>query len=186
MKNKTIYITGKKIYLRPLEKRDINLNYLKWINNDHISGHLEANRFPNSIKDLKNYYNNYKNSKNSILFAICLKKNSQHIGNCTLTNIDWINRRAQYGRLIGDKKKNLKGLGSEALDLLKEYAFNKINLNSIWTGVNEKNIASIKSNIKSGMNKVGSFPESVFYKGKLVKMILFSMTKKEFEKNKKS
>lgn len=186
MKNKTIFIVGKKIYFRPIEIKDINLKYLKWINDEDISGHLETNRFPNSIKDLQEYYKSNKNSKNSVLFAICLKKNNQHIGNCALTNIDWINKRAQYGRLIGVQKKNLKGLGSEALKLLQEYAFNRINLNSIWTGVNEKNIASIKSNIKSGMNKVGSFPEAVFYKGKLVRMILFSITKKEFEKNKKA
>ena len=116
-----------------------------------------------------------------------LKKNHKHIGNCSLTNIDWINRRAKYGRIIGVKNRNFKGLGSEAMELLKEYAFNKINLNSIWTGVNEKNIASIKSNIKSGMKKIGVFPEAVFYNGKLVNMIMFCITKKEFEKkNKKS
>ena len=81
------------------------------------------------------------------------------------------------------EKKNLKGLGTEALELLKEYAFNKLNLNSIWTGVNQKNIASIKSNIKSGMKKIGVFPESVFYQGELVDMVLFCITKKKFEKD---
>lgn len=187
MKSKTIYISGKKIYLRPLEKKDINAKYLNWINDEKLSSYLEVHRFPNTIRDLEQYYTNGKNSKNIVLFAICLKKNHKHIGNCSLTNIDWINRRAQYGRIIGIKNRNFKGLGSEAMELLKEYAFNKINLNSIWTGVNEKNIASIKSNIKSGMKKIGVFPEAVFYNGKLVNMIMFCITKKEFEKkNKKS
>ncbi len=185
MQNTIFFTIGKNIYLRPLEKKDINIKYLKWINDEKLCGHLEANRFPNSIKDLMDYYISAKNKKNTVLFAICVKKNNEHIGNCSLTNIDWINRRAQYGRVIGVQKKHLKGLGAEALELLKEYAFYKINLNSIWTGVNEKNIASIKSNIKSGMKKVGLFPESVFYRGKLVNMILFCITKKEFEKNKK-
>ena len=45
-----------------------------------------------------------KIQKNIVLFAICLK-NHKHIGNCSLTNIDWINRRAQYGRIIGQKQK---------------------------------------------------------------------------------
>ena len=180
---KISYATGKRIYLRPIEKKDINKKYLAWINNQKLCGHLEVNRFPNSIKDLKDYYKNSKSSKSKVLFAICIKQTDEHIGNCSLTNIDWINRRAQYGRLIGLEKKNLKGLGTEALELLKEYAFNKLNLNSIWTGVNQKNIASIKSNIKSGMKKIGVFPESVFYQGELVDMVLICITKKKFEKD---
>ena len=46
--------------------------------------------------------------------------------------------------LLG-KNRNFKGLGSEAMELLKEYAFNKINLNSIWTGVNEKILLQSKA-----------------------------------------
>ena len=182
MKNKAIFIEGNKIYFRPFTNKDVNGNYLKWINDQQLSNHIEANRFPHTLSDLKSYYQNQKKSKNSILLAICLKKNDQHIGNCSLTNIDWVNRRAQYGRLIGITNQNTKGCGTEALKLLQAYAFKKLNLNSIWTGVSEKNIASIKSNLKAGMKKVGKFPDSVFYDGIFVNMICFSITKKEFEK----
>ncbi len=182
MRNKAIFIEGDKIYFRPFTTKDVNGNYLKWINNQKLSNHIEANRFPHTLSDLKSYYLRQQKSKNSILLAICLKKNDQHIGNCSLTNIDWINRRAQFGRLIGILNKDTKGCGTEALKLLQRYAFNKLNLNSIWTGVSEKNIASIKSNLKAGMKKVGSFPESIFYDGKFVKMICFCITKKQFEK----
>ena len=186
MKNKVLFAGGRQVYIRPLELKDINKKYVRWINDQDLSGHLEANRFPNSIKDLKNYYESAKSSKNTVLFAICLKKNNEHIGNCSLTNIDWVNRRAQYGRVIGVKYKNLKGVGTEVLNILQEYAFEKINLNSIWTGVNQKNIASIKSNKKAGMKKIGSFPESIFYNGRFENMVLFSMTKKDFKiKNKR-
>ena len=60
---KISYATGKRIYLRPIEKKDINKKYLAWINNQKLCGHLEVNRFPNSIKDLKDYYKNSKSSK---------------------------------------------------------------------------------------------------------------------------
>tara|TARA_B100000575_G_C22830441_1_gene487589 strand:+ start:113 stop:661 length:549 start_codon:yes stop_codon:yes gene_type:complete len=182
MKNKAIFIEGLKIYLRPLDKKDINLNYLKWINDQKLSNHIEASRFPHTLSDLNKYYLRQKKSKNSVLFAICLKKNHKHIGNCSLTNIDWINRRAQYGRLIGVVNQETKGSGTEALKLLQYYSFKKLNLNSIWTGVSEKNISSIKSNLKAGMKKVGKFPESIFFDGKLVNMICFCLTKKQFEK----
>ena len=162
MKNKVIYIEGKKIYLRPFNEKDVNENYLKWINNQKLSNHIEANRFPNTLSDLKKYYLKQKDSKHSVLLAICLKKNNQHIGNCSLTNIDWVNRRAQYGRLIGILNKKTKGCGTETLRLLQDYAFNKLNLNSIWTGVSERNNASIKSNLKAGMKKGWKFSRVYF------------------------
>ena len=56
MKHKVIFIEGKKIYLRPFNQKDVNQNYVKWINNQKLSNHLEANRFPNTLSDLKQYY----------------------------------------------------------------------------------------------------------------------------------
>lgn len=181
-----IFKEGKIVYLRPLELKDINSKYLRWINNEKISGHIEGNRFPHTLKDLKKYYYDQRKSSNSLIFAVCLKKNHKHVGNCTLTNIDWINRRAQYGRLIGEKNRLTKGAGTEVLKLLQEYSFNKLNLNTIWTGVSSENYASIKSNLKAGMKKIAAFPEAVFFEGKFNSMICFSITKKQFEKNKKN
>ena len=57
-------------------------------------------------------------SKNSIMFAIC-NKNGKHIGNCSVSQIDWVNRKCVYGRMIGDKKNSPKGAGTETLKLLQ-------------------------------------------------------------------
>ncbi len=101
-----------------------------------------------------------------------------------LLNSIQIEKLKNFQKLINFSIKAIKtkGCGTETLRLLQDYAFNKLNLNSIWTGVSERNIASIKSNLKAGMKKVGNFPESIFYSGKLVNMICFCITKKQFKK----
>ena len=49
------------------------------------------------------------------------------------------------------------------MNLLKNYAFNFLNLNSITTTVLSDNIGSIKSNLKSGARKVGTL-RKYYYK----------------------
>ena len=181
MKLKIKYLKGKLIYLRALEKKDINRNYLSWINNIDDNYFIESSRFPNSKKSLDEFYSKNLTSKNSIIFAICNKK-GKHIGNCSVSQIDWINRKCVYGRMIGDKKNSPKGAGTETLRLLQKYIFETLNLNSMWTGVSENNLKSIKSNINCGMKKVGKFPEGLFVKNKYDDVLIFAMTKKEYKR----
>ena len=171
------FLIGKKIYLRQFLKKDINFKYLNWINSKK-NFYLETGKIPVTFKDLENYYKSNIKSKNSILFAICDKKNN-HIGNCSISQIDWINRRCSYGRLIGEKN-SIKGAGTEALKLMQNYVFQELNLNSMWTGVCKDNIPSKKSNLKAGMKKTGYFKEAFYRSGKYYDVEIFSITKSKY------
>lgn len=179
IKNNIIFLEGKNVFLRPFLRKDINKKYLKHINSK-INFFLETGKIPINEIDLINYYNENKKSKNSILFA-AINKNGAHIGNCSISNIDWINRRCTYGRLIWNEKKT-NGLGSEILKLLQSYIFNTLNLNSMYTGVVSENTASIKSNLKCGMKIAGKYEESFFRDNRYYDTILFSLTKKQYIK----
>ena len=181
MKSKIKYLEGSKIFLRPLESKDINTNYLSWINNTNENFYVESAKFPTSSYGLNNYYETSLKSKNSILFAICNKKGI-HIGNCSISQIDWINRKCNYGRMIGDKENSPSGAGTQALQLLQKYAFYHLNLNLMWTGVCKKNIKSIKSNLRAGMKNVGKFPEALFINNIYEDVLIFSITKKQYHK----
>ena len=175
------FLKGNLIYLRALEKKDINEKYLSWINNIEENHFIESARFPHSKKSLDEFYKKNFVSKNSIMFAVCNKKGI-HIGNCSVSQIDWVNRKCVYGRLIGDKKNSPKGAGTETLKLLQKYIFEQLNLNLMWTGVSTKNVKSIKSNINCGMKRVGKFPEGFFINNKYDDVIIFAMTRKEYKR----
>lgn len=178
-KIKISYIEGKKIYLRPFLKSDLTKKYLSWINNYQRTSFMEAGKFPLSEYDLKKYYENASQSKNAFLFAVCNKKHI-HIGNALVSNIDWVNRRCTYGRLIGDAKNSLPGSGTELLKLIQDFAFYKLNMNLIWTTACNKNYASIKSNMKSGMKLGGSIKEFFFRDNKYYDVTFFYQTRKNF------
>lgn len=179
-KKKLAFLKGKKIYLRQFLKTDISEKYLEWINSFKNNFFLETGRIPVSYQDLQNYFKENTKSKKSILFAICDYKD-KHIGNCSISQIDWFNRKCSYGRLIGEKN-SIKGAGTESLELMQKFAFLDLNLNSMWTAVCEKNIASIKSNIKAGMIKTGYMKEAFYKSGKFYNVTILSITKREYLK----
>lgn len=184
MTNDTIFIEGKQIYLRPFCNEDVNSKYLSWINDPVLTQGLDTGTFPTTLSELQEYVESHKGSRNSILLAVCLKENNQYIGNCRISDIDWLNRSAKYGRLIGESNLHGRGIGTELLTLILNYIFNTLNLNRAYTGVLSNNKASIKSNFKAGMNEDGILRKARFKNGEYVNVHIFSLLKEEFIRDK--
>ena len=55
----------------------------------------------------------------------------------------------------------------------------------MFTGSNETNIASIKSNLNAGMKKEGVSREAIYINGKYYNQNNFAITKKDFLKKRK-
>ena len=178
-KLKISYLEGKKVYLRPFLRKDLTNKYVSWVNNYNRNTFVEAGKFPLNEYDLKRYYEINKDSNSAFLFAICNKKH-MHVGNALISNIDWVNRRCNYGRLLGDTQNIQKGAGTECLKLLQEFVFFKLNLNLMWTSVCTKNYASMKSNLNVGMKICGRVKEFFYRDNKYYEVTFFSMTKKDY------
>jgi len=173
--NKSIkFLTGSKIYLRPFELKDITNEYRIHIN--QIEFLSLAIKFPSNKIELEEYAKEHRLSKNSIFFSICNLKNDDLIGTASLSKINWLDKNANYGRLIFRNYQN-KGYGTEVLNLLKNYAFNYLNLNTILTIVYSDNIGSITSNLKSGARKAGILKKYFFKNNKFVDGIIFQINK---------
>lgn len=114
---------------------------------------------------------------------ICLKENDAEIGICGFDKIDYINRVATYGIFIGDKEHWGKGYGSEALLLLCEYAFNKLNLNKVKLTVYSFNQRAIKAYEKCGFKITGVEPEEAFIDGKYHDVFYLSLLRKDWQNN---
>lgn len=158
------FITGKTIYLRTIEKSDLNSTYRDWFNDEEICRYNTHHRFPNYDEDMRKYYEKVIKSHGNLVLAICSKKAGAHIGNIALENIDTVSRSAELAILIGDKKHWGKGVGKEAATLLVAHGFKELNLHRIYCGTSEDNIGMQKIAIALGFTEEGRSRES-FYKG---------------------
>ena len=160
------------------------------MNDPDVLEHLDSARKPVSKYNLQKYYERVMDSDTEIMFAVVEKASEKHIGNVKLTKIDLLHRQANYGRMIGDKTSWGKGYGTEILKLIMDYAFNKLNLNRIYTPVYEDNVRSIRSNEKAGMVKEGVSYQARYVNGQYKNIVNFAMTKDRYLKlygnNKKS
>jgi diamine N-acetyltransferase len=87
--------------------------------------------------------------------AICLSNLQKSIGLIDLFDFDPKNNRCGIGILIQDDNHRNKGVGTEALQLLLDYAFYHLNLNQIFANIDTQNEPSLKLFTKFGFQKIG-------------------------------
>lgn len=100
-------------------------------------------------------------------------KNSDAVGVCGLTSIDFVNSHAEFSLYI-DPKRQGEGLGSEALAELVKYGFERLNLNHIFGETFDGNPAA-KMFEACGFVHNGTRPQYYFRHGKYIDAHLYSI-----------
>ncbi len=158
-------IYGKKTNLRTLGKKDLEKS-LMWLKDPSINMYLSHNfRDYTEEQELK-WFEFIQNSNNDVVFAIEDKDSSFYIGNCALHKIDWDRKSCEMGIVIGDKNYWDKGYGSDAVETIIEFAFQKLGLESIQLNVYKYNCRAIRVYRKSGFKLTGTEKKNHFYDGK--------------------
>lgn len=177
---KKVKITGDRIYLRTITISDVNKNYLQWMNDKEIVKYLES-RFTNySMEDLIDYVIKTTSNSDILFLAIISKEENKHIGNIKLGPINRMHLFANMGIIIGEKNYWGKGYATEAIKIVVDYAFNKLNLHKITAGVYVENTRSKKVFLKAGFKKEGILKKHYFYNGKYIDAIILGVINERF------
>lgn len=166
--------------LRELDKKDIPaIN--SWRNNPELIKYLGAPfRFINQVIDEKWYENYLASRSNTIRCSIVDESDDRILGLVSLTNIDYINRSAQFHIMIGDSDNQGKGIGTFAVTKMLDHAFKNMNLYRIELGVLESNSRAIHLYEKVGFVHEGTKRNSNYKNGTFVNMRIYSILKEEF------
>ena len=175
MKDGTFIFEGNRIYLRELKEEDASQEYCNWLNDPLVNKYLETKKA--TIKELKKYIREKKENENCIFLGIFIKDTDKHIGNVKLEPIDWNDKKATLGILIGDKNYWGKGICTIATKLVTEYAFEKLGLKKIDLGVLSENKAAIVCYLKSGFKIDNFIPKAVKHENILYDKITMSIKK---------
>ncbi len=135
-------LNTEKIYLRKLTQNDATEEYCSWLNDNDVTQYLETHE--TNIDKLIKYINDKNGDINCILFGIFDINNGKHIGNIKLEPIDWKNKIAEVGIMIGNKDYWGKKVGYEALKLIIDYSFNKFDISEIILGLHFQNSRALK------------------------------------------
>ncbi|MFA6215211.1 MAG: GNAT family protein [Patescibacteria group bacterium] len=178
-----IILKGNKVILRPPSIKDAR-RFCGWIADREVTRFLSIyDQAPLSLKEEKDWIRKSRRDKNNFRLAIDTV-DGVHIGTVGLNRIDQLNKRAEYGVFIGDKKYWGQGYGTEAGKLIIEYGFKKLKLHRIFLQVIAYNIRGIKSYQKIGFKLEGRSRQHVWRNGFWHDKIWMGLLKSEFIKSK--
>lgn len=172
-------IQGKKVLLRAIEERDLELLH-KWSNNPEINYMLGGWHFPSSMQDQKKWFDQLNLKDNNQRFAIDSSDDGL-IGMINLVNINWKDRRAFTGLLLGDKNMRGKGYGVDAIMTMNQYAFDELGLNRLDGSMISYNESSIYVYTKKcGWLIEGTKKNAYFRMNKFWDELIVGITKEDY------
>jgi len=161
-----MFLEGKKIYLRLIEDEDCEC-YFEKLNDQKITKYMQHGIWPKTLNDIKNYAKNV----NGFLLGIFDKHSKKHYGNIALFNYHQFFRSAEISIFVWEQG---KGIGTEAIRLLTDHAFKRMNLHRLSMGTVEDNIPCQKAFINNSFLREAFLRDTYFVDGKYVNTVIYS------------
>lgn len=148
------------VSIQEMQEKDIPtaVSFLKDTTEDFMNqwGGGRWYKYPVTVEQVTSQYKT--RNTNTLYFMIMDEEpgyTSVPIGSVELDFIDWEERCCTVCRFIIKKELRSKGYGTHALQALKEYAFNALNMNKVCLSVFDFNAGAIKCYEKSGFTESG-------------------------------
>jgi RimJ/RimL family protein N-acetyltransferase len=174
-------IKGKNLTLRAIEEGDLELLH-KWANDPVTQDGIGELHFPSSMDFHKAWFQNLKNDRLNQRFVVDVQEIGI-IGISSIVNIDWRNRHAWHGLVIGESGHRGKGHGIDAIMATMRYAFEELNLERLEGSMIEYNKLSISTYCgkRLGWKEEGRRRNYFFRKGRFWDQILVGVTKQDYQ-----
>lgn len=174
------YWEGEKIRLRSLEPEDYHFFY-QWNLDTNTQKNLAWIWFPTSIVNIKNWIKKEveKDPTNEDHFFVIETLAGKPIGSINANNISKNDGSFRYGLGIIESERK-KGYATDAIRIFLNYYFNELRYHKVNAAVYEFNESSIKLHQRFGMIQEGQLRKNKFTDGKYWDIVLFGMTKDEF------
>ena len=173
------FLIGERIYLRKLELGDLE-GYLDWMNDQKVTKYMQMGIFPSNMEDMESYY---KSIRGGLFLAIVKFGLDEHIGNIRLSSIHDTFRSAEISILIG--KEQGQGYGTEAIKLLVDHCFMRMNINRLEAGMVDANIGCRRAFEKAGFINEGTRRSYYFCEGEYHNVYFYGLLKSDWERDRK-
>jgi diamine N-acetyltransferase len=146
-------ITGETVSLKPLERRHLDATRA-WANDPELARVLDR-ASPVSEAEHERWFATLHERSGCVYFAIERNEDGAHIGNVWLWDIDGRHRKAEIRIVVGAPEGQNRGMGTEALELLSTYAFERLHLHKVYAYVLAINPRALRAFEKAGFSVEG-------------------------------
>jgi diamine N-acetyltransferase len=175
-------IYGDRIRLRHAEREDLPM-FVAWLNDPEVRQGL-ALYLPLSQAEEEGWFEKALKApppERPLVIEAKGDENWKTIGNSGFHNVDWRNRNAELGIVIGEKRYWNRGYGTETMRLLLAHGFKTLNLHRIYLRVFENNPRAIRAYEKAGFVLEGKQRQAEYQDGIYLDVIFMSVLKPDWE-----
>jgi len=174
-----IYQLSEDYFVRGLRESDLDGPYLSWFEDQDVCAFSSHGKFFKNREFFKDYLS-CQNGEDQVSWAICHIVDG-HIGNMSLQRISFVNRNADFGVIIGDKRHWRKGVALQAGKKMLYHGFFKLNLKRIYCQTPASNSAMHTLAKKLGFIEEGCRRSYFYLDGEWVDMIEYGILRNEFK-----
>ncbi len=145
-------LRSERVTLRPMTEEDLPA-YLRFINDCEI--HFLGSDGPPVPTSLPSLLQRFKEHNTSTSPWFAMEVEGEFIGQCLLYSVDHYNGTCAIGLTIGNRDYWGKGIGSEVVVLLCDYAFRILNIRKVWLQTTGNNHRGIRCYEKCGFATEG-------------------------------
>jgi diamine N-acetyltransferase len=156
---------GNRVRLRSIERTDIP-TFVRWFNDPEVRQYLLMYA-PMSAAMEERWFETQLETKDGFFLAIeaRIEDTWLHIGNAGLHRVDWKNRHATYGIVLGEKAYWGQGFGTDATHTVLRFAFDELNLHRVELEVYDFNPRAMRCYEKAGFRREGTRRQGLFRDG---------------------
>lgn len=174
-------IYGDRVRLRHVEREDLPL-FVDWLNDPEVARGLKIFTPLSMVEEEDWFENQLKRPVEERPLCIDVQQGEEWklLGNCGFFSIDWRNRSAELGIVIGDKTYWDQGYGSEVMKMLLRHGFSTLNLHRIFLTVFEDNPRAIRAYEKVGFVHEGRQRQAEYHDGQFHDVLFMSVLRPEW------
>lgn len=174
-----INIRGHRVGLGPLEPTLIP-ELTRWINNFETARTLMEPR-PMTRAQEEQWVSRVTTSDDQVIFTIYDLEDMVPVGSVNLHAINYQNRTCELGIGIMEPDRRGKGLGTEAVILITDYAIHGLNMHNVQLRTWSYNHAGRRAYAKAGFKEYGRRREAHLHNGKWWDVIFMDVIASEWE-----
>ena len=145
-------LTGERVRLEPPRHEDAATR-CRWFADLEVTRLYTSPGVP-SLQQEEESFERSARDESTVLWRVTVE--GRLIGSAFLCNIDWLNRYAGSGMMIGERSEWGKGYGSEVVRLRTDFAFRELGLESLGTSSIDTNVGMRRALERSGYRQIGA------------------------------
>jgi diamine N-acetyltransferase len=167
------YLVGSRVSLRPLEETDAAACH-PWLNDPEVRRTLAVRARPHTEASSREWIRALDPTRDQV-FAIETREGGVYVGNTGLHEIDWVDRRATLGIVIGRKESWGQGFGTDAVRCLCRHAFETLGLHKVCLSCYATNERGLRLYARVGFRTEGRRREQIFIEGRWVDEVILGL-----------